>query len=164
MSFVVFTRFLNFWHLALSITPPRYVSRGGGCVQLFFKTVQYSFSWRKYRLYCPLRSRVANPALLLADCYLVDYTYVYIIYIYIFYVCEAWSLSIQNDKAFDGVCTRVPRMALTVPWEDHVRNTELYDDPLRLFDKISHVEKHVTSNCGSLFKADGTAEEVAQTT
>ena len=52
------------------------------------------------------------------------------------YGCEAWALTVKEEKALDGIYTRMLRMALNVSWEDHMRNTELYGDLPRRSDKI----------------------------
>ena len=42
------------------------------------------------------------------------------------YGCEAWTLTVKDKKALDGVYTRMLRAALNVSWEDHIRNVDLY--------------------------------------
>ena len=36
------------------------------------------------------------------------------------YDCEAWTLSVKDEKTLDGVYTRMLRVALNVSWEDHI--------------------------------------------
>ena len=82
MQFIVFVRFLKFWHLTLSFVPPLDFRRRsirwscGVVVQPCFKTVQYTLYWTMFlklsniafregnRLYCPM--------------YIYIYTYIYI--------------------------------------------------------------------------------------
>ena len=52
------------------------------------------------------------------------------------YGCEAWTLTVQEEKALDGLYTRMLRQALNVSWEDHMRNIDLYGKLPRLTDKI----------------------------
>ena len=42
------------------------------------------------------------------------------------YGAETWTLTEQQEKALDGVYTRMLRMALGVTWMDHIRNVDLY--------------------------------------
>ena len=54
------------------------------------------------------------------------------------YGCEAWALTVKDEKALDGVYTRMLRAALNVSWEEQMRNTELYGYLPRLSDTIRH--------------------------
>ena len=54
------------------------------------------------------------------------------------YGCEAWALTVQDEKALDGVYTRMLRVALNVTWEDHIKNVDLYGRLPRLSDTIPH--------------------------
>ena len=63
------------------------------------------------------------------------------------YGSEAWTLSVQDEKALDGVYTRMLRMALNVSWEDHVKNIDLYGDLPRLSDKIRQRRMRLAGHC-----------------
>ena len=52
------------------------------------------------------------------------------------YGCENWTLAEADEKALDGLYTRLLRRALNVSWEEHVRNVDLYGNLPRLTDKI----------------------------
>ena len=52
------------------------------------------------------------------------------------YGCETWTLTVADEKALDGLYTRLLRRALNVSWEEHVRNVDLYGNLPRLSDKI----------------------------
>ena len=52
------------------------------------------------------------------------------------YGCETWTLTLADEKALDGLYTRLLRRALDVSWEEHVRNVDLYGNLPRLTDKI----------------------------
>ena len=63
------------------------------------------------------------------------------------YGSEAWTLSVQDKKALDGVYTQMLRMALNVSWEDHVKNIDLYGDLPRLSDKIRQRRMRLAGHC-----------------
>ena len=52
------------------------------------------------------------------------------------YGSEAWTLTVADEKALDGMYTRMLRMALDVSWEEHMKNVDLYGKLPRLTDKI----------------------------
>jgi hypothetical protein len=43
------------------------------------------------------------------------------------YGCETWSLTKTLNRRLDGAYTRLLRFALDIPWEDHIKNTAVYD-------------------------------------
>ena len=63
------------------------------------------------------------------------------------YGAETWTLTVQHERALDGVYTRMLRIALNVSWEDHIRNTELYGDLPRLSDKIRQRRMRLAGHC-----------------
>jgi len=63
------------------------------------------------------------------------------------YGCEAWALTVKDEKALDGVYTRMLRAALNVSWEDHMRNAELYDNLPRLTDTIRQRRMRLAGHC-----------------
>ena len=63
------------------------------------------------------------------------------------YGSETWTLTVEDEKALDGVYTRMLRMALNVSWEDHVRNTDLYDHLPRVSDKIRERRMRLAGHC-----------------
>ena len=63
------------------------------------------------------------------------------------YGCEAWALTVQEEKGLDGVYTRMLRFALNVSWEDHIRNTELYGFLPRLSDTIRQRRMRLAGHC-----------------
>ena len=63
------------------------------------------------------------------------------------YGSEAWTLSVQDEKALDGVYTRMLRMALNISWEDHVKNIDLYGDLPRVTDKIRGRRMRLAGHC-----------------
>ena len=42
------------------------------------------------------------------------------------YGAETWTLTTSLEKSLDGCYTRMLRMALNIPWQDHMRNSNLY--------------------------------------
>ena len=52
------------------------------------------------------------------------------------YGSESWTLTVADEKALDGLYTRLLRRALGVSWEEHMRNVDLYGKLPRLTDKI----------------------------
>lgn len=63
------------------------------------------------------------------------------------YGCEAWTLTVKDEKALDGVYTRMLRAALNVPWEDHIRNVDLYGYLPRLSDTIRQRRMRLAGHC-----------------
>ena len=63
------------------------------------------------------------------------------------YGCEACALSVKDEKALDGVYTRMLRVALNVSWEDHITNVDLYDKLPRLSDKIRVRRMRLAGHC-----------------
>ena len=63
------------------------------------------------------------------------------------YGSEAWTLSVQDEKALDGVYTRMLRMSLNVSWENHIRNVDLYGNLPRLSDKIRQRRMGLSGHC-----------------
>ena len=63
------------------------------------------------------------------------------------YGCEAWSLTVKDEKALDGVYTRMLRAALNVSWEDHIRNVDLYGYLPRLSDTIRQRRMRLAGHC-----------------
>ena len=52
------------------------------------------------------------------------------------YGAETWTLTAQQERALDGVYTRMLQMALGVTWTDHIRNVVLYRDLPCITDKV----------------------------
>ena len=52
------------------------------------------------------------------------------------YWAETWTLTAQQERALDGVYTRMLQMALGVTWTDHIRNVVLYRDLPCITDKV----------------------------
>ena len=65
----------------------------------------------------------------------------------LFYGCEAWTLTVKNEKALDGVYTRMLRAALNVSWEDHISNVDLYGNLPRLSDTIRQRRMRLAGHC-----------------
>ena len=63
------------------------------------------------------------------------------------YGTETWTLSSQDKKALGGLYTRMPRVALNVSWEDHVRIIYLYDNVPRLSDKVRQRWMRLAGHC-----------------
>ena len=63
------------------------------------------------------------------------------------YGCEAWTLTVKDEKALDGVYTRMLRAALNVSWKDHVANIDLYDYLPRLSDTIRQRRMRLAGHC-----------------
>ena len=63
------------------------------------------------------------------------------------YGCEAWTLTVKDEKALDGVYTKMLRAALNVSWEDHVTNIDLYDYLPRLSDTIRQRRMRLAGHC-----------------
>ena len=63
------------------------------------------------------------------------------------YGSEAWTLSVQHEKALDGVYTRMLRVALNVSWENHIRNIDLYGNLPRLSDKLRQRRMRLAGHC-----------------
>ena len=63
------------------------------------------------------------------------------------YGCKAWSLTVKDEKALDGVYTRMLRAALNVSWEDHIRNVDLYGFLPRLTDTIRQWRMRLAGHC-----------------
>ena len=63
------------------------------------------------------------------------------------YGCDAWSLTATDEKALDGVYTRMLRAALNVSWKDHIRNSDLYGKHPRLSDTIRQRRMRLAGHC-----------------
>ena len=63
------------------------------------------------------------------------------------YGCEAWTLTVADEKALDGLYTRMLRRALDVTWEEHMRNVDLYGNLPRLTDKIRERRMRLAGHC-----------------
>ena len=63
------------------------------------------------------------------------------------YGSEAWTLTVQDEKALNGVYTRMLRMALNISWEDHVKNVDMYGDLPRVTDKIRGRRMRQAGHC-----------------
>ena len=63
------------------------------------------------------------------------------------YGCEAWTLTVKDEKALDGVYTRMLRAALNVSWKDHVTNIDLYGYLPRLSDTIRKRRMRLAGHC-----------------
>ena len=63
------------------------------------------------------------------------------------YGCEAWSLTVKDEKALDGVYTRMLRAALNVSWKNHTRNSELYGKLPRLSDTVRQRRMRLAGHC-----------------
>ena len=63
------------------------------------------------------------------------------------YGCEAWALTVRDEKALDGVYTRMLRAALDVSWKDHIRNIDLYGHLPRLSDTIRQRRMRLAGHC-----------------
>ena len=60
---------------------------------------------------------------------------------------EAWTLTVADEKALDGLYTRMLRKALDVSWEEHMRNIDLYGKLPRLTDKIRQRRMRMAGHC-----------------
>ena len=63
------------------------------------------------------------------------------------YGSEAWTLTVQLEKALDGVYTRMLRVAHNVTWEDHIRNIDLYGGLPRVTDKVRARRMRLAGHC-----------------
>ena len=63
------------------------------------------------------------------------------------YGAETWTLTVQQEKALDGVYTRLLRMALNVTWEDHIRNIDLYGNLQRVSAKLRSRRMGFAGHC-----------------
>ena len=63
------------------------------------------------------------------------------------YGCEAWTLTVADEKALDGLYTRMLRMALNITWDVHMRNVDLYGSLPRLTDKIRERRMRLAGHC-----------------
>ena len=63
------------------------------------------------------------------------------------YGCEAWALTVKDEKALDGVYTRMLRTALNVTWKEHRTNVDLYGKLPRLSDTIRNRRMRLAGHC-----------------
>ena len=63
------------------------------------------------------------------------------------YGCEAWALTVKDEKALDGVYTRMLRAALNVSWKDHRKNVDLYAKLPRISDTIRQRCMRLAAHC-----------------
>ena len=63
------------------------------------------------------------------------------------YGSEAWTLTVADEKALDGLYTRMLRKALNVSWEEHMKNVDLYGKLARLTDKIRERRMRMAGHC-----------------
>ena len=63
------------------------------------------------------------------------------------YGAEAWTLTAQQEKALDGVYTRMLRLALNVSWRDHIRNVDLYAGLPKLSVKLRVKRMRLAGHC-----------------
>ena len=63
------------------------------------------------------------------------------------YGCDAWSLTATDEKALDGVYTRMLRAALNVSWKDHIRNSDFYGKLPNLSDTIRLRRMRLAGHC-----------------
>jgi len=63
------------------------------------------------------------------------------------YGAETWTLTAQQDKALDGVYTRMLRMALNVSWREHVRNADLYAGLPKVSIKVRERRMRLAGHC-----------------
>ena len=68
--------------------------------------------------------------------FLAVYTFKETVESVLLYGSESWTLTVADEKALDGMYTRMLRVALDVSWEEHMRNVDLYGKLARLTDKI----------------------------
>ena len=134
MLFIVFSvLFLNFRQLALSFVSPLDVRKRPGGSSLVFKTVQYNLYWtafpklsniafREGNIDYIVRSRDANPALWLADCYIVDNIY---IYMYIYNVCVD---ILASPLQWQSCCRGVGWWSFILIWISNYIHYEMCDE------------------------------------
>ena len=63
------------------------------------------------------------------------------------YGAETWTLTAQQNKALDGVYTRMLRIALNVSWNDYVRNVNLYGGLPRVSAKVRERRMRLAGHC-----------------
>ena len=63
------------------------------------------------------------------------------------YGAETWTFTAQQEKALDGVYTRMLRMALNVTFEDHIQNVDLYGRLPRLTSKLRERRMGLAGHC-----------------
>ena len=63
------------------------------------------------------------------------------------YGAESWTLTVKQEKALDGLYTRLLRIALNVSWRDHVRNTDLYANLPKLSNKLRARRMRLSGHC-----------------
>ena len=63
------------------------------------------------------------------------------------YGAESWTLTVKQEKALDGLYTRLLRLALNVTWRDHVRNTDLYANLPKLSTKLRARRLRLAGHC-----------------
>ena len=63
------------------------------------------------------------------------------------YGAETWTLTAQQEKALDGVYTRMLRIALNVSWYDYVRNVNVYGGLPRVSAKVRERRMKLAGHC-----------------
>ena len=63
------------------------------------------------------------------------------------YGAETWTLTARQEKALDGVYTRMLRIALNVSWSDYVRNDDLYGTLPKVSDKVRERRMRLAGHC-----------------
>ena len=63
------------------------------------------------------------------------------------YFPQTWTLTAQQEKALDGVYTRMLRIAFNVSWNDYVRNVNLYGGLPRVSAKVRERRMRLAGHC-----------------
>ena len=63
------------------------------------------------------------------------------------YGAEAWTLTLQQEKALNGVYTRMLRVALNKSWRDHIKNIDLYAGLQKVSTKIRERRLRLAGHC-----------------
>ena len=63
------------------------------------------------------------------------------------YGAETWTLTAQQEKALDGVYTRMLRIALNVSWCDFIRNVNLYGGLPKVSIKVRKRRMKIAGHC-----------------
>ena len=63
------------------------------------------------------------------------------------YGCESWTLTQKLEKMLNRCYTLLLRCALNISWKDHVTNEELYDNILRISQKIWKWRLNLVGHC-----------------
>ena len=63
------------------------------------------------------------------------------------YGAETWTLTAQQEKALDGMYTRMLRIALNVSWSDYVQNVNLYGGLPKVSVKVRERRMRLAGHC-----------------